>query len=82
MVFDKRSIKLLWNPTLIINRNSSTCGNCGYSADPYEKTHEHILGLTPGIGCGIEWYFSSSMYTGMQEGVEEMRPDLQWRGLD
>lgn len=66
--------------TLIIDRFSSKCGNCGKGADPYEKRHEKQLGWgehDPN-GCGVEWHYITSDYTDMEQHVSAMRPDLEW----
>lgn len=66
--------------TLVIDRTSSHCANCGGDADPSEKAHIHKIGYTPGEGCGITWTKVSSSYIGQnqRESVQEMRPDLEW----
>lgn len=67
--------------TLIINRNDSKCGNCQGSCNPDEKRHDTKLGYgdTNGEpGCRAYWQYVSSEYTGMEERLKEMRPDLEW----
>lgn len=74
--------------TLIIDRSSSSCGNCGRGCSPLGKTHDVIIeySATSGEkpGCGIEWRYLRSNYVGggMAESCKKMRPDLIWVGFD
>lgn len=72
------------NRTLIIDRFSSTCGNCDRGCSPDEKQHDTNLGY--GItdktrkGCGVEWAFvTTAEYVPskhLEDAVRKMRPDL------
>jgi len=70
--------------TLVINRTSSYCGNCGRGADPREKTHEKVIGYfpkdhLPEPGCHTRWVLVTSEYGPEMEGPTlKMRPDLVW----
>lgn len=68
--------------TLVIDRSSSTCANCGKGANPSQETHEDIADWTPvpGGGCKIRWTHLSSNYAGRQQKIAcvDMRPDLKW----
>lgn len=68
--------------TLYINRNDSLCGNCGLGADPYEKSHETLLGygIKKDSGCGQEWTKVSTQqrFEGIEQIAQDMRPDLDW----
>lgn len=67
--------------TLIINRSSSHCGNCGVDADPYEKRHDTKLGYgaqNGEAGCHHFWQYVTSEYSNMRKSCLEMRPDLVW----
>jgi hypothetical protein len=68
--------------TLIINLFHSKCGNCGFDADPSEKSHRTRLGYFDNgqPGCGVVWKFVTSEYTGQRESILKMRPDLTWAG--
>lgn len=68
---------------LVINRSSSTCGDCGRGADPNEKSHKTIIEYSPDTGskgCGAKWTKVSSDYSGKdnKRRTMEMRPDLEW----
>ena len=67
---------------LFINRNDSECGSCRRGADPYETSHDTMLGYVPAgtKGCGEPFTAVSTHYLGlnMKERVMEMRPDLPW----
>jgi len=76
------------NPTLIINRCDSKCGNCGLGASPREKRHDTTLGYYASDAvkpepCHIEWTKVTTDYTGseMERSVRSMRPDLEWVGI-
>ena len=69
---------------LYIDTWSSECGNCGKSCDPDEKTHSKIYGYGADNGkpgCGIRWKYLASHYTGMDEQLKQMRPDLEFIGF-
>lgn len=66
--------------TLIINRNDSKCGNCGRDCDFNEKRHDTLLGYDDDNGkpgCRYLWKYVASDYTGMDERLKKMRPDLE-----
>jgi hypothetical protein len=68
---------------LYIGRNSSNCGACGRPADPREKSHDHILGYSPGAGCGATFTHMMSVYVysdmkEIQKAMLDMRPDLEY----
>ncbi len=68
---------------LIINLSSSECGDCGFGADPHEKSHITRLGYGkhPKKGCGAKWTKVTSGYSGMKKRLKEMRPDLELKNL-
>ena len=72
--------------TLYINRWDSRCGNCGWGADPCEKSHETLLpgysSVHPEQGCGMVWTKVASDYAGMKAPLSAWRPDLEWSGYD
>lgn len=74
--------------TLLVGSSSTECNNCGKGANPHDKTHDlqYFYGPESGKlpGCGIEWKFITPTYMGevANRAVREMRPDLQFIGLD
>ena len=68
--------------TLVINISESRCGNCGKVCNPEAKTHDINYGYDMTIngtkGCGCEYEYVTSDYTGMEKRVREMRPDLEF----
>lgn len=66
---------------LVVNRNESYCGNCGYGCDPTEESHDTVIGyyaydaLKP-KPCGMKYTHVSTDYVGMEESVGKFRPDL------
>jgi hypothetical protein len=73
--------------TLYIDKSDSTCGACGKGADPYEESHITLVGWHAingqTKGCGAVYDAVSSHYSflgGLEERIEEMRPDLPWLG--
>lgn len=74
--------------TLIINLSDSQCGNCGKPADPYETHHfsgNYKMTSRPAPNpCGQEYKYLSSNYTGnsVKQACIEMRPDLEWIGIE
>lgn len=65
--------------TLIINRNDSSCLNCGKGAHLKEKSHNSWLGYENPYdkpGCGILWENVTSHYEGMEDFIKAIRPDL------
>lgn len=67
--------------TLYINKSDSRCGACDKGADPYELTHDTLLGWAAVNdrmkGCGATFTAVSSDYfhiTG--DELSAMRPDL------
>lgn len=66
------------NETLIINRYDSKCGCCGKGASTEQVEHDKALGWgNQGKGCGVKFKYVSSSYTGMDQRVAAMRPDLE-----
>jgi hypothetical protein len=53
--------------TVVIDRWSSTCNNCGKGADPNEDSHKTVLGYSvlegEKEGCGIVWKFAYDNYS-------------------
>jgi hypothetical protein len=72
--------------TLYINLNDSRCGNCDGSVHPNRMTCDILLGYNMDIngtpGCGKRWTKVSSDYFGMDDAVTDMRPDLEFIGVD
>lgn len=71
--------------TLVVDRWSSSCGDCGKAANPASKTHDILLGWGPtngDPGCGVEWENVTSNYVGMamEEAIRNLRPDLNYIG--
>jgi len=70
------------NNTLVINLSDSKCGNCGKSCNPEAKTHDINYGYDMEVngtkGCGCRYEYVTSDYTGMEDRVKEMRPDLKF----
>jgi hypothetical protein len=69
--------------TLVVDRFSSSCGDCGKSADPSSKGHYVLLGWGPthgNPGCGVEWENVTTNYAGpsMEEATKNLRPDLNY----
>jgi hypothetical protein len=67
--------------TLFINTWNSVCGNCGFDADPTEERHTRPMGYAQRPGCGIQWRYVSTGYTGLDghyDRIKAMRPDLEF----
>jgi hypothetical protein len=65
---------------LVINRFDSRCESCGKGASPSEKSHETLLGynIDPSKkGCGVTWTHVRSDYSGLDDRIARMRPDLK-----
>lgn len=63
---------------LVINRTDSLCTYCGKGCLP-EETHHYTLagyGLSGQSGCGARFIAVGTNYYGMDDSVQEMRPDL------
>lgn len=66
---------------LIINHFNSRCGECGRAALPYESAHLTKPGYNySGPGCGAVFTTVSSDYTGLDDIIKGMRPDLEYIG--
>lgn len=64
---------------LIIDRWTSSCGNCkGSSVDPLALAHTENLGVSKSRPCGETYTHVTSNYTGMKQSLVEMRPDLEY----
>jgi hypothetical protein len=73
--------------TLVVDRFSSKCGDCGKSCDPTSKTHDRILGYgseNGDPGCGVEWQNVTTDYAGERDrnATINLRPDLKYIGWD
>lgn len=82
----KKGIEKEPDPTLMVDRFSSTCANCMKDADPSEKGHFTLLGYGPDNGqpgCGIIWTQLLSLYydESVEEDMKRFRPDLKYVGL-
>ena len=64
---------------IAINRSDSRCGGCNRNADPHESAH--VMEHMEGEGCGATYAFVTSDYTGFEDRVAAMRPDLPFRAL-
>jgi hypothetical protein len=60
--------------TLHIGRTSSRCGACGKNADPTEAAH--VMETMVGPGCGAVFVAVAASYSGSEDDVQAMRPDL------
>lgn len=67
------------NAVLEIGTWSSRCGACSKSANPHEETHTTVLGYggPHPPGCGVRWTHVQATYTGMDDRVAALRPDLE-----
>lgn len=70
---------------LYINKSESRCGSCDGGADPYELSHETLLGWyamnDKMQGCGAKFISVSTDYInfpGLKEAITQMRPDLPY----
>lgn len=65
---------------LIINRSNSKCGSCHRPADYGEKCHQAPMGWQQETGCGVEYTHVTTAYAGggIEERVQQLRPDLEW----
>lgn len=65
--------------TLIIDRSSSSCGNCGRGCDPSERNHDTVYGYQHSGEPGCHYYYKyvTSNYMISGDGLKEMRPDLE-----
>ena len=72
--------------TLVVDRFSSSCGDCGKPADPHAKGHYVLLGWdsrTRGNpGCGVEWENVTTDDAGpsTEKATRNLRPDLNYIG--
>lgn len=70
--------------TLIIDTWSSHCSNCGSdSVDPTETHHftsYQSYTQPQRAGCGELYTETSSNYTGLEDNIRAMRPDLPYTG--
>jgi hypothetical protein len=67
--------------TLLIGRNESSCNACGGAADLNARSHDVLLGYGPSNGqpgCGVTWTHVAATYTGTEDAVRQMRPDLEF----
>lgn len=71
--------------TLVVDRFSSRCGDCGKSANPFSETHDVILGYgsdNGSPGCDVRWENVTSDYVSpnVKQEVTNLRPDLRYIG--